>query len=64
MTGELDPRRVAARLALLRTLYVPERGDEARQRLERECPKSCLPFEQAVARRLAELRALCQRGTG
>jgi hypothetical protein len=59
MRHELDPRLVSLRLAALRSLYVPERDDEARRRIERERPTRREPFERAVARRLAELRALC-----
>lgn len=56
---ELDADRVALRLMALRSLYVPERDDEARRRIERERPTRREPFERAVTRRLAELRALC-----
>lgn len=58
--AELRPEDVAARLAELRALYVPETVEEARLRLERERPKLEEPFEQAVARRLRELRAICE----
>jgi len=58
MKLELDPRLVAERLSRLRALYVPERIEDARRRLERERPRIDEPFETAVARRLAELRAL------
>ena len=58
--AELRPEDVTARLAKLRALYVPESIEEARLRLERERPKSEEPFEQAVARRLRELRAVCE----
>jgi hypothetical protein len=58
---DLSPLEVAARLERLRQLYVPESEAEARQRMEdlagltRE-----RSFSEAVARRLAELRALCE----
>lgn len=56
--SELDPRLVAARLAKLASLYVPETIEEGRARLARERPPRDETFEQAVARRLGELRAL------
>ena len=57
--AELKPEDVAARLAVLRALYVPESIEEARLRLERERPAPDESFDQAVARRLRELRAIC-----
>jgi len=57
--AELRPEDVAARLAVLRALYVPESIEEARLRLERERPEPEESFDQAVARRLRELRAVC-----
>lgn len=60
MSRDLDAATLAARLDALRARYVPERLDEARERLARErraCQRE--PFERAVARRLAELSALC-----
>jgi hypothetical protein len=58
--GEGPPPGVSERLAALRALYVPERDDEARARLEHERPPQSPPrFEVAVAARLRELRALC-----
>jgi hypothetical protein len=54
MTAE----EVAARLGELRALYVPERVEVARERLAREVPTASESFAHAVARRLAELRAL------
>ena len=59
--ADLRPEDVAARLARLRALHVPESVEEAQLRLEAERPppSSDEPFEQAVARRLRELRALC-----
>jgi hypothetical protein len=57
---EPRPEDVAARLAELRARYVPETVEEARLRLERERPNEEEPFEQAVARRLRELRAICE----
>jgi hypothetical protein len=58
--AEPRPEDIAARLAVLRALYVPESIEEARLRLERERPDVEEPFEQAVARRLRELRAICE----
>lgn len=57
--AELRPEDVSARLAKLRALYVPESIEEARERLERERPERQETFDQAVARRLRELRAVC-----
>lgn len=54
------PPGVAGRLARLRMLYVPETDAAARARLSRERPPVNEPFEVAVARRLRELRALCE----
>jgi hypothetical protein len=60
MNRDLDAATVAARLDALRARYVPERVDQARARLARVRPASPRePFERAVARRLAELAALC-----
>ncbi len=53
------PQGVAERLSRLGTLYVPERDSDARSRLAAETPTSNASFAIAVARRLAELRALC-----
>jgi hypothetical protein len=53
------PPGVAERLEELRRLYVPERDSEARLRLASVRPTSTESFPTAVARRLAELRALC-----
>lgn len=52
---------VAARLARLRALCVPETIEEGRRRLADEAVAAARaePFERAVERRLAELRALC-----
>jgi hypothetical protein len=47
-------------LAELRAHYVPESIEAARRRLEHERPKVEEPFEQAVARRLRELCAVCE----
>ncbi len=66
MSGTLDPAAVARRLDELRRLYVPETRDEARARMERDRPNERRPastgadFAKAVARRLEELRALCE----
>jgi len=58
--AELRPEDVAARLAKLRALYVPESVEEARVRLEAERPRPAETFDEAVARRLCELRAICE----
>lgn len=59
MKPDVDPLRVAARLAELRELYVPETTEESRRRLAQERPEEIAEsFERAVERRLAELRAL------
>ena len=60
MTRELVASEVAARLAELAALYVPEHIDEARRRFERERPTVAEPLAPEVARRLEELRALCE----
>ncbi|MDB4962605.1 MAG: hypothetical protein JWP01_2604 [Myxococcales bacterium] len=60
MKRELDPRGVAARLGELRLLHVPELVEEARVRLQRERPRRVESLEQAVSRRLNELRALAE----
>lgn len=54
------PPGVAERLAALSALYVPERVVDAHARLERERSVINQRFEIAVARRLRELRALCE----
>jgi hypothetical protein len=50
---------VAERLERLRLLCVPERVEEARRRLSGGPGIPDAPFSVLVARRLAELRALC-----
>ena len=60
MRRELDPQQLATRLEALRSSYVPETLEEAHARLAREQPRDTMPFDQRVARRLAELRALCE----
>ena len=60
MRPELDPEQLARRLEALRSIYVPETLDEAHARLAREQPRDATPFDLRVARRLAELRALCE----
>lgn len=60
MRVELDPGDVTRRLEELRSLYVAESVDAARTRLAAERPLVGEPFDQAVARSLAELRALCE----
>ena len=58
MKVDLAPEAVSARLALLRASYVPETLEQGRARMaHRPEPE---PFERGVARRLAELRALCE----
>jgi hypothetical protein len=59
VVAELRPEDVVARLAELRACYRAETVEEARLRLERERPVDDEPFDRAVARRLDELRALC-----
>jgi hypothetical protein len=59
MRDELDPGRVAERLAVLQRTYVAETVDEARERLARERPQRQESFEQRALRCLGELRALC-----
>lgn len=59
MNLDLSPTLVAKRLARLRELYVPETEEEARLRLLPE-PRRDILFADGVARRLAELRALCE----
>jgi hypothetical protein len=60
MRAELDPRSVAARLAELRTAYVPETIDDGQRRLAREQPRSQASIAEVAARSLSELRALCE----
>ena len=55
MLPDLSPERVAARLSLLRASWSPMTEAEARALLE---GPPALPFAEAVAQRLAELRAL------
>lgn len=55
--NDLDPARVAARLAALAELYVPETIEEGRARLLADA-MSPEAFADGVARRLDELRAL------
>lgn len=54
------PPGVASRLVELGTLYVPEADVDVRRRLTSEQPSATEPFAKAVARRLEELRALCE----
>jgi hypothetical protein len=58
MSRDLSPAAVAARLAWLRASYVPMTAGEARRRLTP--PPRSEPFAAGVARRLAELHALCE----
>jgi hypothetical protein len=50
---------VAERLQRLRALCVAESDSQARRRLAAQPPAAAEPFAAAVARRLDELRALC-----
>ncbi len=59
MARDLDPHVVAAHLAELRDLYVPETVVDGAARLAREVPPSTESFDERVARNLGELRALC-----
>ena len=56
MLLDSSPESVAARLAWLRAAYTPMTQAQARALLEIAPPPK--PFVQAVAERLAELRAL------
>ena len=58
--AELWPETVAARLAVLRALYIREPLALAITRLEHERPQVADPFAVRAARALAELRALCE----
>lgn len=60
MTSELDPLAVERRLLRLRELCVPETVEEGRRRLEADRPARTESFDEAVARRLVELRDLCE----
>lgn len=60
MMSELDPILVAQRLERLRELYVAETIEEGRRRLAADQPAPTESFDEAVARRLAELRELCE----
>ena len=60
---DLLPEAVRARLELLRETYVAETIDEGHRRLTRELDGEqhrSVPLPAAVARRLAELHALCE----
>lgn len=59
MRHDLSPAAVACRLERLRAIYVPESEDEGRRRLATFARRD-IPFADAVASRLAELRALCE----
>lgn len=59
MKSDLSPSAVAQRLEALRALYRPETALDGRRRLAAEA-KQDVPFATAVARRLEELRALCE----
>jgi hypothetical protein len=58
--ADLSPEAVQRRLQQLAELYVPEDLETARQRLESDRPKPRETFNEAAARRLEELRALCE----
>jgi hypothetical protein len=53
------PSGVAERMERLRVLCVPERDTEVRRGLADRPRATDAPFAAAVARRLAELRSLC-----
>jgi hypothetical protein len=57
---DLSPAAVHRRLERLREIYVPEQLEEARARLDADRPAARETFSQAAARRLEELRALCE----
>lgn len=58
-TCDLSPAAVSARLGHLRVIAGSESVEETRRRLAAEARRD-VPFATAVARRLAELRALCE----
>jgi len=58
MLPDLSPGAVARRLERLRVLYVAVTEEEARQLMSP--PRHERPFVEAVAARLAELRALTE----
>jgi len=58
-SADHPPSGVAERLERLRAQCVPERVAEARRRLADRPRTTDAPFSDVVARRLAELRALC-----
>ncbi len=60
MPTDMSPEAVQRRLARLRELSVPEDLASAAARANAERPERVETFEQAVARRLAELRALLE----
>lgn len=61
MSRDLTPEAVARRLDELRAAWVPESERSVRRRMERpETGPANEPFEQQVAARLAELRALME----
>lgn len=60
MSEKLSPEVVSRRLAELAAIYVPEDIESARQRFARERPPRVETFDQAVARRLGELRELLE----
>jgi hypothetical protein len=58
--AELSPTAVHRRLERLREIYVPEELETARRRLEAERTRPRETFNESAARRLEELRALCE----
>lgn len=66
MASEIDPIMAQRRLARLAELYVPETIEQGRQRLAAdqrlaaEQAEQREGFEAGAARRLEELRALCE----
>jgi predicted component of type VI protein secretion system len=59
MATDMSPEAVARRLQRVAELYVPESPEEARRRFAERTPRA-ETFDQAVARRLDELRALLE----
>lgn len=58
MKADLSPAAVSARLLELRAIATLEDVETTRRRLEADHHHPSLPFAEAVARRLEELRAL------
>lgn len=58
--ADMSPAAIRRRLERLRELYVAEELDAARRRLDGDRPTPRETFNEAAARRLEELRALCE----